>query len=313
MTKEPIVAQARGLSASIIADSINQYGTRILTYELQYPRFIHAEFMTHRMLSRNSSSSRAIPVEKMLEVIDSYPAAPVHWGKNQAGMQAKEELEGVNLAAAKSIWDGAKRDAVSNARALHQVGAHKQISNRVTEPFQVIKVVVTGTEWENFFWLRNHPDAQPEIHALAELMLEARQHSIPERLYPGEWHVPYVHRARNEQTVMRYYDDLGTEIPISQALMISASCCAQVSYRKNDTSAEKAEVIFKRLIESEPCHASPVEHQALAFDRSVSISSAPLTWHSGLTHVDRDGNFWSGNFRDFVQYRQLIPNHTKRG
>lgn len=302
-----------GIKATVIADSKNQYGTRITTFELEYPRFIHSEFMTHRMLSRNSSSSRAIPIERMLETIATNPASPVHWGKNQAGMQAKEELTGVELQAAKDLWAEAKRDAISASRSLHQVGAHKQIANRVTEPFQIIKVVCTGTEFQNFFWLRDHPDAQPEILELAKMMREAMNFSTPQQLYPGEWHTPYVASRRNEQTILRYYDDLDNQIPVALALMISASCCAQVSYRRSDTSPEKAEVIFRRLIESEPCHASPVEHQALAFDRSYCISSAPLTWHNGLTHVDRDGNFWSGNFRDFVQYRQLIPNNAKKG
>lgn len=302
-----------GIKATVIADSKNQYGTRITTFELEYPRFIHSEFMTHRMLSRNSSSSRAIPIERMLETIAANPASPVHWGKNQAGMQAKEELQGVELQAAKNLWAEAKRDAISASRSLHQVGVHKQIANRVTEPFQMIKVVCTGTEWQNFFWLRNHNDAQPEILELAKRMREAMTSSTPQQLYPGEWHTPYVASRRNEQTILRYYDDLDNQIPVALALMISASCCAQVSYRRSDTSPEKAEVIFRRLIESEPCHASPVEHQALAFDRSYCISYAPLTWHNGLTHVDRDGNFWSGNFRDFVQYRQLIPNNSKKG
>ena len=301
------------MKAKILADSVNYKGTRITSFELEYPRFIHAELMTHRVLSRNSSSSRAIPIEKMLDEIDRNPAAPSHWGKNQAGMQAKEELQGAELQAAKEIWNEAKREAISNARAMHQVQAHKQIANRLTEPFQNIKVVTTATEWENFFWLRDHEDAQPEIMLLAKAMRHAREESTPELLYPGEWHLPYVTAARNEQGIRRYYDDLGNEVPIATALMISASCCAQVSYRKSDTSPEKAEVIFKRLIESEPCHASPVEHQALSFDMNYCIPHAPATWHTGLTHTDRQGTMWSGNFRDWIQYRQLIPNNAKKG
>lgn len=301
------------IKAKVLADSINENNVRVTTFELEYPRMITAELLTHRVLSRNSSSSRAIPVDKMLEEIDRNPAAPSHWGKNQAGMQANEELDGPELQAAKDIWNEAKREAISNARAMHQVKAHKQIVNRLTEPFQNIKVVATATDWENFFWLRDHADAQPEIMLLAKAMRHARDESIPERLYPGEWHVPYVSTIRDERGTRRYYDDLGKSITVATALMISASCCAQVSYRKTDTSPEKAEVIFRRLIESEPCHASPVEHQALCFDTKACISHSPITWHKGVTHVDRNGSLWSGNFREWVQYRQLIPNNAKKG
>ena len=301
------------IKAKVVADSVNQNDTRITTVELEYHRYVHSELMTHRVFSRNSSSSRAIPITTMLDTILMSAATPVHWGKNQAGMQAKEELQGENLDCAKEIWEQAKRDAVSHSRSMHQVGVHKQIANRLTEPFQMIKVVVTSTEWNNFFWLRKHPDAPPEIAQLANCIYEARFDSTPIHLKPGEWHLPYVSTYRNAEGVRCYTDDLGSAISIREALMISASCCAQVSYRKNDGSLEKAETIYKRLIESEPCHASPVEHQAQAFDSKIVIAHAPNTWTKGLTHVDRDSNLWSGNFRDFIQYRQMLPGNAKKG
>lgn len=301
------------ISAKIIADSINPQGVRITTLELEYPRFIHAELMTHRVFSRNSASSRAIPINKMLETITSNPAEPVHWGKNQAGMQANEELDNNQKIFAKALWDSAKINAVKVSDQMHQLGVHKQIANRITEPFQNMKVVVTSTEWNNWDWLRYHPDAQPEIKNLAEKTIQARANSVPEMLNYGEWHMPYVKTVANEKLGLQYFDENDNVISAQEAIMISASCCAQTSYRKSDTSLEKAEMIYKRLIESEPCHASPVEHQAAVVDFSRSSIHDSTTWPVGITHVDRDYNFWSGNFRTWVQYRQMVPNNVKRG
>lgn len=297
------------ISAKIIADSINPQGVRITTLELEYPRFIHSELMTHRVFSRNSASSRAIPVNKMLETITLNPAKPIHWGKNEAGMQASQELDTNAKIMANALWDTAKINAVKISDKMHQTGVHKQIANRITEPFQHMKVVVTSTEWNNWDWLRYHPDAQPEIKSLAEKTIEARANSSPVMLFSGEWHMPYVKTVVNEKLGLQYFDENDNVISAHEAIMISASCCAQTSYRKSDTSLEKAEMIYKRLIESEPCHASPVEHQALAFDPE----DKPYAWPEGITHMDRDGNFWSGNFRSWIQYRQLVPNNSKKG
>jgi thymidylate synthase ThyX len=84
------------ISAKIIADSISEseYGDRITTFELEYPRFIHGELMTHRLFSRNAASSRAIPINKMMDQVLTAPAMPVEWGLNKSGMQAEEMLKG---------------------------------------------------------------------------------------------------------------------------------------------------------------------------------------------------------------------------
>lgn len=298
------------IKAKIIADSTDQDGVRIITYELEYHRYIHSELMTHRVFSRNSASSRAIPISTMLDNIKAEPATPIHWGRNQAGMQAKEELYGDNKLEAEAIWKCATEDAIYWSGMLNTVGAHKQIANRITEAYQHMKVVVTSTEWKNWFWLRDHPDAQPEIMELARLMREAKNTSTSEVLKSGEWHVPYVDTFMEPDGTRKYQDDLGNVITLQQALMISASSCAQVSYRKQDGSLEKAEVIFKRLIESEPCHASPIEHQARSWS---GITYAEDGWQEGYTHRDREGYLWSNNFRGWIQHRALIPNNVKKG
>lgn len=290
------------ITAKVIADSVSPAGHRMTTMEIEYPRFILAELNTHRMLSKNSASSRAIPVKAMHDHIRQSPAEPVFWGKNQPGMQAKEELTGTNYTDAKFIWDRARQDALHWAWALaDRIGLHKQIANRITEPWMTMKTVISGTEWKNFFWLRAHADAQPEIHELALKMGEAYNKSTPQQINLREWHVPYVNTTRNVDTgQLCYSDGLGQELSADEAKIISASCCAQVSYRKNDDSFEKAQKIFDQLINSQPCHASPVEHQATPMLDTGGFVDL------GTTHVDRNGTSWSGNLRGWVQHRKLI-------
>lgn len=303
----------RQISAKLILRTRNpDTGAVATTYELEYPRFIHSEFMTHRVFSRNSASSRAIPVATVIESVLNDPAMPVHWGKNQPGMQANEELQGDSLRFVKDEWIIASQVAVNCAKRMADHGAHKQIVNRILEPFQWMKVIVTSTEWNNFFWLRNHKDAQPEIKELAKLIHFESSKYKPINLRDGEWHLPYFHHRRNPLSdEMQYFsveDD--TKYPLEDAIKISASLCAQVSYRKSNFGLEKATDIYKRLIESEPVHASPVEHQLKAtYVRSDSLTKLR---DSGYTHLDIDGNFWSGNIRGYVQGRQLIPNNAKK-
>lgn len=242
------------ISVKIIADTINRFGKRITTMQLGYPRFIHAEFMTHRVFSRNASSSRAIPVAKMIEQVRNRPAMPVHWGANQAGMQAKVELHGTELMMSKQAWLDAANNAADMAEHMMKLGLHKQVANRILEPFQLIHVVVTATEWDNFFELRAHPDAQPEIHDLALKMRKAMDDSTPvESLF----HLPYLAESELAQVTSDTFFDYWAPI--------SAARCARVSYLKHDGTAPNPEDDFKlyeRLVGSVPLHASPVEHQA---------------------------------------------------
>lgn len=319
------------ISAKIIAHSRAPDGKEIVTFELEYPRFIHSELMTHRLFSRNAASSRAIPVNKMIEAVRLSPAKPVHWGKNQPGMQAKEEcIEQVFIQA---FYDNAIREGKTEEQASIEAhvsapyawgyfadeiadfaeqfsiaGYHKQIVNRILEPFQWMKTVVTSTEYDNWFWLRKHADAQPEIKVLAEKMWEALQESEPVELQPGDWHVPYFNGAFGAGCWIKSADTDSLE----DALAISSSCCAQVSYRRLDDSLEKARDIYKRLVESTPVHASPFEHQAtpMPFEFFCYDCQRPVDWPEGATHVDKEGQFWSGNFKGWIQHRQLIPNNV---
>jgi len=300
------------ISAKITQDSIAN-NVRIITYELDYHRYIHAELMTHRLFSRNAASSRAVPVRVMLEHITNNPAIPTYWGANQAGMSSKEELTGKFLEDAKFAWEKAIHQSVANSLELSDCGLHKQLANRPTEWAQIMKTVVTMTEDANWFWLRDHKDAQPEIAALAKAMLEAKDASIPMQLRAGDLHVPYVQRRQDESGQVSYStDEFKTTLDKQTALTISASCCAQVSYRKSDDSLEKAKMVYDRLILSEPVHASPIEHQATPMEKA-HIDATSGQWQEGITHVDRKGQFWSGNFRGWIQQRQLIAGNVKVG
>lgn len=279
-----------GIEAKVVAHS-EYAGTEIHTLELKYPRFIHAEFMTHRVFSRNASSSRAIPTDKLLKQIAEYPAMPIHWGKNQPGMQAREELpDGI------IEWSNAASDACNYARSFNEVGYHKQIVNRLTEPFQFIKVVVTATEWDNFFKLRLHEDAQPEIHELARCMLEAMEKSEPTYLEEDEWHLPYI------------LDGERIQVPLEAQKRASVGRCARVSYQNHDnTNPVISKDIELHDILLGAGHMSPFEHQAkpMPFE-PVRLIEGGVVFEDGVTHFDKSGIAWSGNFKNWVQYRQVL-------
>ena len=300
------------ISAKVIADSVCPQGVRMTTMEIEYPRFILAELNTHRMLSKNSASSRAIPVKAMHEFIKDNPATPVSWGKNQPGMKANEQVGSSIATEALEIWNRAKDDALHWSDALaHKLAIHKQIANRITEPWMTMKTVISGTEWNNFFHLRNHADAQPEIKALAEAMTVAYTTHLPVVLKPGQWHLPYITIAEYVPTgELQYLNNNFDPISLEEAKIVSASCCAQVSYRKNDDSFDKAKKIYDQLILSEPVHASPIEHQATPMDVDSMCRFEPDTWQPGVTHVSANSDLWSGNLRGWIQHRKLIRNEA---
>jgi thymidylate synthase ThyX len=301
-----------GITARIVADSVAYAydGTRLTTFEIEYPRFILAELNTHKMLSKNSASSRAIPVEKLLEMIDTNPAMPVHWGQNQPGMSAREELNGRSKEAAQATWREARKIMISTTRVLTGIGLHKQVANRLCEPWQRMKTVISGTEWANFFHLRDHPDAQPEFKALASCMRTAYTQNKPHVLQAGEWHLPYVNSRVYPGNVIRYFTESDdTDLSIDDALKVSAACCAQVSYRTMNDTLDKAQSIYSRLIESDPKHASPVEHQGMVMQVPNHVDSNNA-WEPGVTHMRRDGTLWSANFKGWIQARQLIANEA---
>lgn len=282
------------IEAKIIADSVSEEGKRITTLQLTYPRFIHSEFMTHRVFSRNASSSRAIPVKRMLEMVRNDPAMPVHWGKNQPGMQAHEQLVGVELDTAKALWIDAAESAAEIVEHMMGLGLHKQVANRILEPFQWIHVVLTATEFDNWDELRHHADADPNIYELARVIKVARNESTPKLLLPGEWHLPYItDRDRLEVAALR------EEPPMELLRKISAARCCRVSYLKHDgrpSTIEEDLALCDRLVGARPLHASPFEHQATP-DQRLQKPNGEFWWANGHLH---------GNFVGWIQSRKLI-------
>ena len=327
-----------GIYATVLCDSISEDGIRLTTYELQYPRIIHSEFMTHSMLARNAASSRAIPFNKMVEQLN---ARPVRFGANQSGMQDAGEHDMPVIwhndeaacdvsGAPEAAWEYSKQNAIKMSKAFSDAGYHKQVFNRLTEPFQYMKTVVTGTEWANFFWLRNHEDADPTIAHLADLMYAAKEKSVPQLLQCGEWHLPYIEFFRDESGSAMYY--IGNEhmrddgtiygfVSYKDAIKVSAARCAAVSFRNIDYTLDKSLAIYDRLVGADRKHSSAFGHQATPIEApyesvdelSINLAFEPSTWESGISHVDRDGQLWSAMLRGWVQFRKLIPGENYTG
>ncbi|CAM6032049.1 unnamed protein product [Sphagnum compactum] len=270
--------------------------------------------------SRNSASSRAIPVKRMIEAVRKDPFIPLVWGKNVAGMQAKEELTGVHLHRAQFEWQQALEDALRHAENMCDldwedtsnpaaIGVHKQIVNRILEPYAHITVLVTSTTWDNFFKQRIHPDAEPHIRMLAEAMKvaldesQAKEIIVPYQDRLTSWmyppllvlkniHTPYVDDAEKEKIVydLQELDCFSSEEIVNKVLNLSVARCASTSYNTvegTQMTLEKSEEIVKKLLRSDVLHASPFEH---------------------IAFPDPNGdnkNLW-GNFQGFIQYRKLI-------
>lgn len=264
----------------------------LVTMHLHYPHIIHGEIMTHRVFSRNARSARAVPVKKMIEEVRSDPFIPWHWGKNQTGMQAKEECDApVELYeyqqgpdereddfydhTREEAWLKASRAAADFAKAFSEAGYHKQVANRLLEPFTWKHTLVSSTSWANFLHLRDHEDAEPHFQDLAKMVREALEGATYQTLEQGDWHLPYVTAE----------EKAGFDIDTLRKLSVAR--CARISYRPfNGDSSIDAEIKrYEDLVGSSPLHASPTEHQAMA---------------SGTTNLN--GNFAPG----WTQYRKML-------
>lgn len=321
-----------GIKATVLAYSISKVGKQMITWEIEYPRLVLAELNTHRMMSKNSFSSRAVPFLKMLEQLTG---EPVRFGANQGGMQDKGEdydnavigwpdEEGVAVWNPKGAWAQAKEFAVFFAKAFFNAGYHKQVYNRLLEPFQMMKTVISATETDNFFWLRDDDAADPTLRELARVMREAKEASTPELLQDGEWHLPYLDwfRGDNDEQVFFLPTENGeagdiTILTLEEAIKVSCARCAAVSYRNEGYGLEKSLEVYDRLVGSDKKHASAFEHCATPIreygiydgilgEYESNRAFVPFTWEDGITHVDRKGRLWSGNLQGWIQYRKLI-------
>ncbi len=297
-----------GFEAKVLADSVSPAGYRLTTLEATFPRFVLAEFNTHRVFSRNSASSRAIPVAKQLRRVLEEPYVPVEFGSNQPGMQAGPPLTGRARDTAEEEWLKARDAAVRHVIGLisnpekavahadlvacledieeslkappaEWLNVHKQVANRLLEPFMWHTVIVSATTWDNFWNLRCHPDAQPEIQLIATTMREAVEGSQPKGLDAREWHLPLTKEADHREASS-----------LDELVKVSVGRCARVSYLTHagirDIGADIA--LYDRLLESG--HMSPMEHVA----RPMSDDQ--------LSRGD-----WCGNFQGWCSHRKLVP------
>jgi len=270
-------------SAKVILDSVSPAGIRLTTMEVVCHRFVLAEFNTHRVFSRNSASSRAIPVTKTLKRVTNSPAMPLSWNKEQPGMQGGDSLEDNDLWDAQGLFDSVHKfttHAIKNYIEDHpdpKERLHKSLVNRLLEPFMFQTIIVSATDYTGFFEQRCNPDAQPEIKMVADLMRSIYESSTPQELNYDEWHLPYV-TGSNEEIW-----DLETKKKISVAR------AARVSYLTHDgvRDSSKDVELYAKLVTADPPHWSPLEHVA-----------TPAKPH----------NYTVGNFKGWHQLRHLIAN-----
>ncbi len=294
-------------SAKIICDSVSLAGHRLTTFECVFPRIILAEVNTHRMLSRNSASSRAIPVEKMIARVLEDPYVPTHWGKNQKGMQAEQDVDADDARLATASWLSARHAAVHGAKNLLERGIHKQITNRLLEPFMWHTALITGTEWSNFFNLRDNKDAHPDFRDLAHAMRELYARGEPIKRGYQDWHTPltfdedldvFESVERNPSGEKIDWDELRCKVSVGR--------CARVSYLTHDGKRDpQADVdLCERLLASG--HMSPFEHVARPATEVDYRLAVNQDFYDGYANW-APGETFFGNFRGWVQYRKLIP------
>lgn len=286
----PVVGKA-GISAQVVLHSISEQGVNLYTLLIDFPRIVLAELAKHRMLSMSAASSRAIPFAKMQEQLTG---RPVRFGAANAGMQDAGEHDDYII---------------------------------LGEPFQMIHVLITGTEWDNFFWLCNDKAADPTIQELARVMQQAMDNSKPIVLLAGQWHLPFVDSIDwgksmhlTEQGFYVAAPDLsGPEfITLEDAIKVSCARCADTSFRNENYDLAKCLSVYDKLINGDNIHAWATEHCATPMKAYGYYPSSyggkyrsnaafvPYTWEDGISHVDRNGKLWSGNFMGFIQYRKTL-------
>lgn len=282
------MSNKKQISAEIIADSLNPQGCRLTTFILTFPRIVLAEYNTHRAFSRNSASSRAIPFKKMVEMAENDPFIPIGFQKDHKGMQGTEYFEGEEHDQCVKDWLSA-RDAAVNAAKSFKHDVTKQLKNRILEAYMWHRVICTATDFENFFALRAHPDAEIHIGMLAEKMLMAYNESSPKQLKEGDWHIPFGDKF-DEGRVLALAEKLGEKDVQFLKCKIAVARVARISYEnfegKDDYEADIK--LCDKLFGSIPKHCSPSESVAQATNSTEYI----------------------GNFRGFKQLRKFFSDEN---
>jgi len=274
----------------VLADSLSPDGVRLTTLQCRYPRFIHSEMLRHRMFSHSVASSRAIPTEKQIARVREDPFVPATFNKRVKGMGVGEAMDTDAQSTCRHAWIAASKAAANHAEILNDLGIDKSRANRLLEPFIWVDDIITATEWDNFFALRDHPAAQPEFQTLAKMMREALAFNDPLHVNYGEWHLPLVSDFP--------WDSFDGDW--DKWKRISASRCARISfdtheqYEPHERSLERAAM----LIDSG--HLSPFEHVArpiIDIDEGAAVSGHDPSG-GGRQHM------FFGNFRGWFQFRK---------
>jgi hypothetical protein len=307
-------------AVKILADSVSPAEHRLTTFEICFPRIVLAEFNTHRMFSRNSASSRAIPVKKMLERVRVDPFVPAAWPKNQKGMSASEELTEEMGHEAEFTWRELRNHAMNAAHRLAfpaedgGLDVHKQIANRLLEPWLWHTVIVSATDWSNYFHLRNNVKAQPEIQTAAKMMEELYKTSEPKQLKEGQWHLPLVTEEEMDMDadLSAPWEEMTEAEWLKNWVKICCARCARVSYLTHDGKRDPQEDLrlYGDLVQ--PGHMSPLEHAArpMAEHELHYFKTPTFTWNSELEtwSVDEEKPlYYLGNYNGWVQHRKMIP------
>jgi hypothetical protein len=305
----------------ILADSLSPEGTRLTTFEVTYPLYVHNEFMTHRVVSRNAASSRAIPAAKTLAAVMEDPVIPIEWGTMQAGMQAGPALVGSEAETAERRWLDGRDWMVRVVRELTDLKVHKQTTNRLLNPFMWITTIASATDWANFFSLRLSQMAEPHIRRAAEMMVEDYINHEPTELAPGDWHLPLVYEPDYNYaagivagTRPNYFKLGGDTIYVDDATdflkHISAARCARVSYLTHDGRRDYYADIELHNKLARSGHWSPFEHVASPCDHAATISRlVDLAPGDGSVEIRCA---LSGNFDGFHQYRKSFDHERAR-
>jgi thymidylate synthase ThyX len=280
--------------ARTVARSLNaRTGDILTTMHLRLPWYITPELLRHRSFSFSSASTRAVPVKTMVGRVVDAPAMPLHWGRNQKGMQADEELDRDSINACEGIIHRLASETALAVQALDTYGLHKQVANKYLTPWLWCDILVSSTTWANFLALRVHRDAAPEMQRIATMVADelVDVRNIPRRLHPGDWHTPFVDLERAQA-------ETGWEVDWTsdghRLLRCSAARCARLSTRQGGAAREDWQAdldLARRLVESEPKHASPFEHVAQARETSDE---------------------GSGNFKGFAQLRHMMGGNTAK-
>ena len=340
MTESSPSLKYNDYSAEIVADSISEAGHRLISVEVTMARFVLAELNTHRQFSRNSASSRAIPLLKQLNRILDKPYIPRQWGENIAGMSSNEVLPAEEAATADRIWQQAlgyaalcasnliggldnlkdadcqqaieaavgKNFDYSQVEVLKNSKVHKQFVNRLLEPFMHHTVLITATEWANFFGLRIDSHAQPEIRRAAELIKEAIDNSQPQSLVEGQWHLPYIDPALKETYADR--PEILKKVAVARSARLSY--LNQQKHQESLAQGQSLEKIveqdiqlFENLVNNG--HMSPLEHAATPFTEADWQNIRRLQADLSKGHYLIKEIEFHANFRGWHQYRKSIP------